>query len=117
MTARLFEEGDFARQAPERLSLNHLWVTSMANAKSPEPADMKVLLLAAGYGTRLGREIVADGRFVHLVGLPKPLLPIGELPLLTRWVNALDDAPLVQGIYVVVGLLSTTSLTLDRRFF
>ena len=40
---------------------------------------MKVLILAAGYGTRLAQDIAQDtsGVYAHLVGLPKPLLPIG----------------------------------------
>lgn len=41
---------------------------------------MDVLVLAAGYGTRLGRDIAEDrsGRYTHLVNVPKPLLPIGS---------------------------------------
>lgn len=41
---------------------------------------MKALVLAAGYGTRLGRDIENDqsGRYAHLAGVSKPLLPIGE---------------------------------------
>jgi len=41
---------------------------------------MNVLILAAGYGTRLAKGIEADqtGNFNHLKGLPKALLPIGD---------------------------------------
>ncbi len=42
---------------------------------------MRALVLAAGYGTRLEKDLRSDssGRFSHLLGLPKPLLPIGSL--------------------------------------
>jgi NDP-sugar pyrophosphorylase family protein len=42
---------------------------------------MDVLILAAGYGTRLARDIAEDtsGRYAHLAEVPKPLLPIGAL--------------------------------------
>ena len=41
---------------------------------------MDVLILAAGYGTRLQRDIQNDitGKYSHLKGLPKALLPIGN---------------------------------------
>ena len=41
--------------------------------------SMNVLVLAAGYGTRLGKDIAQDatGKYAHLAKLPKPLLPIG----------------------------------------
>ena len=41
---------------------------------------MDVLILAAGYGTRLQRDIKNDitGNYSHLQGLPKALLPIGN---------------------------------------
>lgn len=41
---------------------------------------MKALILAAGYGTRLARDIENDasGRYANLLGVPKPLLPIGK---------------------------------------
>ena len=49
---------------------------------------MKVVLLCAGYGTRLRRDLeAAGGRYAHLLGLPKPLLPVAGQPLLTRWVQ------------------------------
>ena len=39
---------------------------------------MKALILAAGYGTRLEKEIKLDpsGKYSHLIIIPKPLLPI-----------------------------------------
>lgn len=44
---------------------------------------VNVLILAAGYGTRLSRDIAADPskKYEHLSQLPKPLLPIGLLPV------------------------------------
>uniref|UniRef100_A0A3B5MAB7 MobA-like NTP transferase domain-containing protein n=1 Tax=Xiphophorus couchianus TaxID=32473 RepID=A0A3B5MAB7_9TELE len=66
---------------------------------------MKAVILAAGYGTRLQRDVSSDrsGRFAHLVGVPKPLLPVGRSPLISRWVRALTRSGTVDGIYVVVG--------------
>jgi len=64
---------------------------------------MKALILAAGYGTRLARDIENDasGRYANLLGVPKPLLPIGGKPLISRWVEDLLALGIVDGIYVV----------------
>lgn len=53
---------------------------------------MKALILAAGYGTRLQRDIQNDtsGKFNHLAGVPKPLLPIGSLPLSSHLMTMLE---------------------------
>ncbi|XP_008401201.1 uncharacterized protein LOC103460701 isoform X2 [Poecilia reticulata] len=68
---------------------------------------MKAVILAAGYGTRLQRDVSSDrsGRFAHLVGVPKPLLPVGRSPLISRWVRALTRSGAVDGIYVVTNAL------------
>ena len=68
-----------------------------------EPA-MKVLILAAGYGTRLTRDIEeTNGRFAHLKGVAKPLLPIGEKALISHWMDIFDSCPETHDdIYVVV---------------
>ncbi|PWA26210.1 hypothetical protein CCH79_00013797 [Gambusia affinis] len=68
---------------------------------------MKAVILAAGYGTRLQRDVSSDrsGRFAHLVGVPKPLLPVGRSPLISRWVRALTRSGTVDGIYVVTNAL------------
>jgi NDP-sugar pyrophosphorylase family protein len=52
---------------------------------------MKVLILAAGYGSRLERDIVNDttGSFSHLIGVPKPLLPLAGKPLISYWFDTL----------------------------
>ncbi len=86
---------------------------------------VKAVILAAGYGTRLTRDIEADttGVYAHLVGVPKPLLPIGTrglcmaycvcfrlghsdlaggVPLCTRWMNDIAKIPDIDGICVVV---------------
>ena len=38
-----------------------------------------MVVLAAGYGTRLARDIEQDPAqtYKHLIGVPKPLVPIG----------------------------------------
>lgn len=68
---------------------------------------MKVLILGAGFGTRLERDLRNDisGNYSQLVGVPKPLLPIGSLPLASHWVEALKGKAGMQDVYVVVGLL------------
>ncbi|KAK5890899.1 hypothetical protein CesoFtcFv8_014375 [Champsocephalus esox] len=64
---------------------------------------MKAVILAAGYGTRLQRDVAADssGRFAHLAGTAKPLLPVGRSALLSLWVRALTAARCVDCIHVV----------------
>ena len=65
---------------------------------------MKAVILAAGYGTRLQRDVSADrsGRFDHLVGSAKPLLPVGRCALISHWVRALTSSGAVDSVYVVV---------------
>ncbi|KAL6080490.1 Mannose-1-phosphate guanyltransferase-like [Balamuthia mandrillaris] len=48
------------------------------------------IVLAAGYGTRLERDLRGDtsGKYQHLLGLPKPLVPVGGKPLLNYWLEA-----------------------------
>jgi len=50
---------------------------------------MRVLLLCAGYGTRLEREILVDrsGSYRDLVGLSKALVPVGDSDVVTRWLK------------------------------
>ncbi|XP_068185295.1 glucose-1-phosphate thymidylyltransferase [Antennarius striatus] len=68
---------------------------------------MKAVILAAGYGTRLQRDVVADGsgKFSHLVGTAKPLLPVGRCALISHWVRALNASGCVDRIYVVTNAL------------
>ncbi|XP_075464518.1 uncharacterized protein LOC142499279 [Ascaphus truei] len=64
---------------------------------------MKAVILAAGYGTRLLHDLQNDNQqgLKHLIGIPKPLLPIGKLPLISYWVEALEARDDVTDIYVV----------------
>ncbi|SAM01137.1 hypothetical protein [Absidia glauca] len=49
----------------------------------------KALILGAGYGTRLQRDLASDPTHHHLLGVPKALLPLGGRDcLITHW---LDD--------------------------
>ena len=64
---------------------------------------MKVLLLGAGYGTRLARDLAANGEYPALVGVAKPLLPIGGKPLVSYWMDILLACPeTAEEVYVVV---------------
>lgn len=69
---------------------------------------MKAVILAAGYGTRLQRDIEKDqsGRFGHLQGVAKPLLPAGDCALISHWLRALSQSASVQQVFVVVSLIS-----------
>ncbi|XP_063964843.1 UTP--glucose-1-phosphate uridylyltransferase-like [Lytechinus pictus] len=64
---------------------------------------MKVVILAAGYGTRLQRDIGKDttGDYAHLAGLPKPLVPIGSKPLISHWMKDLTEHGITGPILVV----------------
>ncbi|XP_010878098.1 uncharacterized protein zgc:136439 [Esox lucius] len=68
---------------------------------------MKAVILAAGYGTRLQRDIENDtsGRFRNLSGIAKPLLPVGYCALISHWVQALNASGSVNTIYVVTNAL------------
>lgn len=68
---------------------------------------MKAVILAAGYGTRLQRDVEnsTSGTFKHLVGIAKPLLPVGSSPLISHWVKALNATGCVDTIYVITNAL------------
>jgi NDP-sugar pyrophosphorylase family protein len=73
-------------------------------AASSSRPSLKVCILAAGYGTRLERDIRNDeqGRFKELIGVPKPLVPINAMPLITRWVRLLQTHSVdVEDIFVI----------------
>ena len=53
--------------------------------------QMNVLLLSAGYGTRLEADLVTSAQYSHLVGCPKALLPVAGVPLSSRWMRRLHD--------------------------
>lgn len=68
---------------------------------------MKAVILAAGYGTRLQRDVLADSsrRHAHLAGVAKPLLPVGHCALISHWVHALKASGGVDCVYVVTNAL------------
>ena len=67
---------------------------------------MWVVILGAGYGTRLERDLKSDtsGQYSYLLGVPKPLLPIGGKPLISRWMQCLRDAKGIREVIVAVRL-------------
>ncbi|XP_064831909.1 uncharacterized protein zgc:136439 [Oncorhynchus masou masou] len=68
---------------------------------------MKAVILAAGYGTRLQRDVDNDtsGRFKHLAGIAKPLLPVGHCALISHWVQALNTTGCVDTVFVITNAL------------
>lgn len=64
---------------------------------------MKVLILAAGYGTRLARDIKESGNYQELQGVPKPLLVVAGKPLISHWMDILAACPETKDeVYLVV---------------
>ncbi|KAI8079111.1 mannose-1-phosphate guanyltransferase beta-like protein [Gilbertella persicaria] len=52
---------------------------------------MKVLILGAGYGTRLQRDLSSSEEYKHLLGVPKALLPLGNRDaLITHWIELFE---------------------------
>ena len=84
---------------------------------------MKVIILAAGHGTRLDKDLRGDGgkNYRHLLGVPKPLLPVGGKALATKWMEILNDCSshhlsLNEAIVVVCTCLLWTACSLyDKR--
>ncbi|XP_072029864.1 uncharacterized protein [Amphiura filiformis] len=64
---------------------------------------MKAIILAGGYGTRLQRDLQSDhnGPYKHLLGMPKALLPIGHLPLISHWMKVLESVDFVDQTFVL----------------
>lgn len=59
-----------------------------------------VLILGAGYGTRLQRDLKASPEHAHLLGIPKALLPLGGRDaLITHWLDLFRDHGI--DVYVV----------------
>ena len=66
---------------------------------------MKVLILAAGYGTRFARDLEPHKEeYPHLVGVAKPLLPVVGKPLISHWIDILKSCDQTRDseVYVVV---------------
>ncbi|KAI8064704.1 nucleotide-diphospho-sugar transferase [Gongronella butleri] len=55
--------------------------------------DTKILILGAGYGTRLQRDLQAAGSaYEQLLGVPKALLPMGGKDcLITHWLDVVEQ--------------------------
>ena len=73
---------------------------------------MKVIVLAAGYGTRLQRDIQNDPEqsFKQLLGVPKPLVPVGGECVISRWMVILRKMYGVGGVtevFLVVGFYTS----------
>lgn len=70
------------------------WKWQSGNPNGYQKLSINVLFLCAGYGTRLQRDIQNDssGKYSSLLNLPKALLPVGGVPLLTRWMDILREA-------------------------
>jgi dTDP-glucose pyrophosphorylase len=64
-----------------------------------------VVLLAAGYGTRLARDLHADKAFESLASTPKPLLPVGGRVLLDHWVAAFLGIRNLSAIVIVTNAI------------
>jgi NDP-sugar pyrophosphorylase family protein len=65
---------------------------------------LNVLILAAGYGTRLESDIRNDTthNYTQYIGLPKPLIPLLGRPLISYWLALLQDAQIVkEQIFIV----------------
>ncbi|RIB01502.1 nucleotide-diphospho-sugar transferase [Gigaspora rosea] len=68
--------------------------------------NLKILILGAGYGTRLQRDILQDTsqKYSHLLGIPKALLPVGgQDALITHWLQIFKTANIdvASSVYVV----------------
>ncbi|XP_072435120.1 uncharacterized protein [Chiloscyllium punctatum] len=75
---------------------------------------MKAVILAAGYGTRLNRDLQNDssGHFKHLCGIPKPLLPVGNKALISHWMSAIEKIDCIDEVYVIERLGAVACLQL-----
>ena len=70
---------------------------------------MKVLILAAGYGTRLARDLATSNEYSHLIGCPKPLLPVAGKPLINYWMEMLASHVKQTDVYIIVSSHVTQS--------
>jgi choline kinase len=72
---------------------------------------MKVLILAAGYGTRLEKDLEKTESHKDLIGIPKPLLPIAGSPLISHWMRIITNSPPLSpsDVHIVVSIYSQTS--------
>ena len=85
----------------------HFFARGYTSKKADQKSyrTMKVLILAAGYGTRLARDVEKHAdQYPHLVGVAKPLLPVAGQPLISHWLDMLKCCPETHDlpVYVVV---------------
>src|SRR5438034_5034308 len=74
---------------------------------SPYNMSLKILILGAGYGTRLQRDLLNDTskKYSHLLGVPKALLPLGSKDaLITHWLDTLTESnvDITTSLYIVI---------------
>ncbi|XP_075173863.1 tRNA N6-adenosine threonylcarbamoyltransferase, mitochondrial isoform X7 [Anomaloglossus baeobatrachus] len=64
---------------------------------------MKAIILAAGYGTRLLKDLqsVNEQKLQDLIGIPKPLLPVRGFPLISYWIEALKAGQDPKDVFIV----------------
>lgn len=76
---------------------------------------MKVLILAAGYGTRLEQDLKSDAgtAYKHLVGIPKPLLPLGDKVLLDYWMELITATANEQLNGIIIAVSHYLSIICD----
>ena len=82
---------------------------------------MKVLILAAGYGTRFARDLESHkDEYPNLVGVAKPLLPVSGQPLISHWIDTLrscDQTRDCQVYVVVIFILIIVTHGINSFFF
>ncbi|CAB4410112.1 unnamed protein product [Rhizophagus irregularis] len=76
--------------------------------------SLKVLILGAGYGTRLQRDLLNDtsGKYSHLLGISKALLPLGDKDaLITHWIDTLMESniDIKTSLYIVTNSTAYSS--------
>ena len=75
-----------------------------------EQDSVAAIILAAGYGSRISRDLHADRQFSHLASTPKPLLPLCGKPLLSHWLPHLHSINNVPGVRLSSITLVTNAL-------
>ena len=80
---------------------------------------MRVILLCAGYGTRLENDLRASEvpELKSLVGRPKGLLPIGEKALLGFWFEEFKDCPDITEILLVTNDKFLEQFAKSRKWY
>lgn len=71
------------------------------DAAAPPAKSLAVIFLAAGYGTRIKKDLLADPPFSHLAHKPKPLLPIAGLSLISHWLPQISQLPSLANITLI----------------